>query len=239
VNKVQYLDQSGLTGPSKRLWANCPIADMMIDPNVGFHFFDDFLEGPAAAAATATHGWVVTEITSGDIEDAGILGGGLLLTGDTADGDGIQMQGTESWKPTANKRIWFEARVKVSDADDCDFVVGLADVDSTLVASNPNDICAFIITEGSANITFRVDDDGSNVAVDTGADAADDTWVKLGFLIDGTSTVTPYINGVAYTAKAVTSGIPDALLAASIGFLTGAAAEKTATVDWIRVAMER
>ncbi len=41
LNKVNYRGQV-VSGPSYDLWSDCPVAEMMQDPNVGLHHFDNF-----------------------------------------------------------------------------------------------------------------------------------------------------------------------------------------------------
>jgi len=76
--------------------------------------------------------------TKGSIAGDATAQGGVLTvtsaTGDSAD-DGINAQLKNCmFKPAAGVKIWFEARVKMSDATQ-QYFIGLAGVDTTLIAS--------------------------------------------------------------------------------------------------------
>jgi len=121
----------------------------------------------------------------------------------------------------------------MNEATQSDFVVGLATTDTTLIASNPDDLVAFEKHDGDANIDFVTRTNGAETATDTGVDVVNNTAVVLEFYWDGDDTVYAYVNGVqkaAHTANLC----QDEELTPSIAFLTGEALSHTMTVDWVR-----
>ena len=44
VNTVFHKGDNDGAGPSPKIWGNCPMGDMLQNPNVGYHFFDDFMD---------------------------------------------------------------------------------------------------------------------------------------------------------------------------------------------------
>lgn len=202
-------------------------------------YMNDFLVAQDYAAAD----WVITttEAGSGDATEAlaaDELNGALLLTNDNADNDLDALQSTEEcWKPTVGKNLWFEAKVKVSDADDVDMLIGLAITDTTVLdASNRIN---FRLAEGSASILCQADSTAdSAVSLASGVSAADDTYVVLGFHWDGKNKVDYYVN--RSLVQTTTSGIPTAEnLAISMHIQNGDAAADTMTIDYIYVCQER
>lgn len=128
VNKVDYKGNlSGADtdrGPSRNLWADCPIADIQEDPSIGILFFDDFLDFgiPATQTSEINLGrYKVYNTGSGQvISDAmphsttpGVIGGIVSMLCDT-DGD-ASVIGTQACPflltTTQKGKLWFEARV--------------------------------------------------------------------------------------------------------------------------------
>jgi hypothetical protein len=212
--------------------------------------FDHFCPG-FYTSTTAYPGFTVTQNDAGTLGMDDAVGGWLKLIGGSGDGDGIQMQSAgEMFKPAANKDIWFEASIKITDADDLDWMVGLAvhDTDVFLLTSatsgsgagagdtdygDPASMIVFRGDDGDANIDFQVRSGGTGAQTDTTVDVANATAIRVGFHVDGVSTVTPYINGTAYTA--VTSNIPTTELAITFAMSNGGTtANNVLALDWYR-----
>ena len=167
---------------------------------------------------------------------AGTTRGGVLdITSGSNDGAGIQAQhASVSWLPAADKHLWFECRVTLADADDIDWMVGLAATDTNVFSTDPAELIVFRGDDGDANIDFQVRNGGTGAQADTTVDTANTTAVRLGFYVSGATTVTPYINGTAYTA--VTTNIPTTAMRLTFGCLGGATtATNTLGLDWYRV----
>src|SRR5690606_9249312 len=108
------------------------------DPNVGYWYFNDFLEGPADG--TTMDGWAVTEATNGTIKTLDYVGGAIELDSDTSttDDHGIEAQcNQECWKPAEGKDLWFEARVRcqLGSTGGNNYMIGLSTTDTSLIAS--------------------------------------------------------------------------------------------------------
>jgi hypothetical protein len=200
-------------------------------------FLEDFVGTPFASADTPA-AWTVTLVEGGAGESTVALadgaGGLLLITTDAAENDGVNMQVTkEAFKLASGKPCYFGIRLKVSEATQSDFLVGLCITDTDLLGGVTDGVY-FDKVDGSTDINFTLEKNGTET---TSASAvgtcADDTYVILEFFFDGTN-VDAYVDGALQTRLAVTNLPDDEELTPSIHFLTGAAAAETMTVDWIR-----
>ncbi len=189
-------------------------------------------------STTAYAGYTVTALVAGTLVMKDAVGGVLELTGG-ASTQGIQMQSDgEIYLPAANKDIFFEATVEAEDADDLDWMVGLAKTDTDIFTTDPAALIVFRGLDASANIDFQVRDSGTGATTDTGTDLVNGTQIRLGFWVKGTTSVTPYINGVAQTP--VTANIPTEELAITFGMQNGATtANQALGVDWYGVSQTR
>lgn len=213
-----------------------PFADALCARDY-YGYFSHF--SPAGIYDTTTWpGWTVSVITAtstGTLVEASGVGGWLALTSGTHDGAGIQAQQNNlSYLPAAGKHIWFEAEIKIADADDMDWMVGLASTDTNVFSTDPTELIVFRGDDGDLNIDFQVRNGGTGAAADTTYDTANGTAVRLGFFVNGVTSVTPYINGTALTA--VTSNLPTAVTRVTLGALGGASTgSNTCSVNWLRI----
>ena len=168
----------------------------------------------------------------------------------TTENDGASIQGKHeifSLPTTAGDSIWFETRIKTSDADQMDILVGLTETFATnpenaLASSN---IIGFLLADGSAVIS-GVTESGDTATVTTFSDTtkstlADDTFVTLGFkATKGTSTDTVrfYINRQEVGASQ--TNIPTANLKLCAMSVSGTASgTQVTTLDYIMAAQDR
>lgn len=200
-------------------------------------YFNDFLENNDFL----TTDWVITttEAGAGDASEALAADeacGALLITNDAADNDADHLQMTEeNWRLTAGKKLWFETRIKVSDADQCDMFIGLGITDTTPLVTS--DRVGFQIDDGSATIRALCEKDATETTGTAGT-AADATYVKLGFYYDGAGSVKFFVDRSLVVTH--TTNIPDdENLCVSFCIVNGEAVAKTLTVDYIYVAQER
>lgn len=145
--KTQYIDAVPDTTayPTKAIWADCPVVEMIADPSKGIHFYDEFLNCPVTGAgASGTIGLspgfgyvfygdtgVVMRAESSATEGAG---NALTVSGNDADNDeGIMSLGSPAFMVsdtggTAGK-LWFEARIKKASVanNGVSQFIGLAD----------------------------------------------------------------------------------------------------------------
>lgn len=205
-------------------------------------WFDDFHNFEADQ-------WVITttEAGAGDATEviANAVNGILLITNDAADDDAdfFQWSGDdaagaiENWKFIAGKKLWFEARFKVSDATQSDFVMGLQITDTTPLAVT--DGVYFRKDDGDANLDFVVIKDSTATTQTAFSTASNDTFMQLGFYYDGASAIEVYKDGVKLATSVTTNLVDDEELTISFGIQNGEAVAKTMSIDYIGVWAQR
>ena len=227
-----------LRGLSANIWSQTPLAQInsgAIDE--GFGFIDDYLsfndEGP----------WVVSNATTGTAVLADAKGGVLFMdSGAASDDQGVQIQyggatGADSFIPNANSKIYFEARLKLTTigAGTFDFFLGLSETDASIITGSANTSSDYI---GIQSITADLlailvtENDGSLTAGGTAHTFVDGTYVKLGFVVDGVSSITPYVNGVAGD-KITTNIAVTKPMTPSVVVQSAATTRTTGSVDWL------
>ena len=183
--------------------------------------------------------WTVTETqasatqakTDGD-------GGLLLLTNSAADDDLVALQKVgESFRFESGKKLWFEARFKVSDATQSDVVVGLQITDTSPL--DVTDGVFFIKADGSTSVSLLVEKNNTATTTSSVATLANDTFITLSFYYDGVSQIQYAVNGVVQGASVTTNLPDDEDMTVSFAIQNGEAVAKTMTVDYIFVAKER
>lgn len=237
-------------GPSPLIWDDCPLFEMMLDPTVGYCYFDDFMGQTIDPGATASNGgWTVTRLTGGTIGSVIGAGGELHIAAAATIDQGIQAQLLNCCViPTAAKTIWFEARVQVSHIDNLIFV-GLASSDATLIASgvldetNPSAI-GFFTDQNSTSTKYGTitEKAGNNdTTEDIAVGLAANTWAKVGFKVTGITKIEFFYNGVLVETGETTASIADAVeMALSLVCQNQDGANvNTLKVDWVRVAQLR
>jgi hypothetical protein len=212
------------------------------DPTALHVWFDDFDDFAMAD-------WVVTttEAGAGSATEAvsNADGGVLLITNDAADDDAdfFQYSGrdasatVETFKFIAGKKLWFKARMKVSDATQSDFVMGLQITDTTPLAVT--DGVYFRKDDGDANLDFVVIKDSVATTQTAASTVANDTWFTCGFYYDGVSTIFVFKDDQRIAKSGVTTLVDDEELTISFGIQNGEAVAKTMSIDYIFVAKER
>lgn len=211
------------------------------DPTKAHVFFDDF-------DSYAAGDWVITTTEAGGgsaseaLEDAD--GGVLVITNDAADDDNDFLQwaggagnAIEAWKFEATKKLWFKARVKLSDATQSDFVIGLQITDTSPLAVS--DGVYLQSDDGDANLDCHVTKDSTSTSSAAASTLSDDTWCTLGFFYNGSDEVVFYKDDSKIASLATTNLPDDEELAISFGLQNGAAAAKILRLDYLFVAKER
>jgi hypothetical protein len=200
-------------------------------PTTAHEYFDDFDTYTAAD-------WTVTEVGVATQALADEDGGVLLITNAGVDNDSSFSQKIgESFLMETGKQAWFEARLKVSDATQSDWVMGLQITDTTPL--DVTDGIFFRKDDGDTNIDLVVEKDDTateSLAIGTNAD---DTYVRVGFYYNGNDAVIGFIDGVAQASLATTNLPDDEVLTISFGVQNGETAAKTMSVDYIFAAKER
>lgn len=175
------------------------------------------------------------------IESDSHLGTLKLSSAATTDDDGALAQSIQEFVlPTSGKRFALRAKVKLADADQMDFFFGL----SQKAATNPENILAasnrigFQINDGDASILCKSEAADLETSKDSEQDAADATYVELGFHYNGAGTVSFEVNGSG--VGAISSNIPATELAIALFHLSGdASGTKTSIYDFVEIAVER
>ena len=202
---------------------------------------------------TATVGGYAEVSDGGTI--ANIDGNGGILSiacGGTAENESYVSSLTEVFKFQTDKNGFFEARVKLTEAntDEANIIVGLSD---TVGADSLLDADAGPMASYDGAVFFKVGGGGvvwqfessnagtqdTEVSVGAFTDAA---WHTLGFRYefkDGvTATITPYVNGVAGTPVTLTiSGLEEMHLL--MGVKAGSSNAETLLVDYIYYTQDR
>jgi hypothetical protein len=199
-------------------------------------YFNDFLVSQNYAAAD----WVVTETTAGATQGiaADELNGALALVTEANDNDINQLQSAEEWiKLSSGKRVWFESKLKLSDATQTDLFIGFATTDTTIIAGTTDSV-GFRKSDGSAAVESLTEDNTTETSTASVVTMADNTYVTLGFYWDGKSRVQFFVNRAL--AATHTANIEQTnKLALTVTLQNGEAGAKTLTVDYLYVAMER
>jgi hypothetical protein len=210
-----------------------PFADLTMPAPTKFHtYYEDFDYYVAA-------NWTVTETQAGATQALTDGDGGLLLiTNTAADDDLVSLQKVgESYRFASGKELFFEARLKVSDATQSDVVIGLQITDTTPL--DVSDGVFFIKADGSTSVSLLVEKNGTATTTSSVATMANDTFISLGFYYDGASSIQYSVNGVV-KGTSVTTNLPDDEdMTVTIALQNGEAVAKTMTVDYVFVAKER
>jgi len=236
---VSYQGANSGRGLSPGLWAKQP-RDFQ-DLNVGFGIQDDFL------TFDDENKWVLTQATAGTAAlDVAAKGGVLLLdSASSTNNQGVQVQlggaaGASSFIPSATSKIYYEARIKAADigSTTCQVFAGLAIVDTSVFASAANSTANHIGYEAinSTAVGIHSEKAGTRSSTASAHTLVDDTYVKLGFVVDGLTSVTPFVNGVAKTA--ITTNIPIVALTPSFVCHSSGTTDPILHVDWVSVYQE-
>jgi hypothetical protein len=195
-------------GPATGMWATAPS-----EADVRWHqhahkFFDDFKTLDTTATTGLWTPFVVGTGTTAPSDDVG--GGGLVMTCQATTDDACEQIILKSapFLLAAGKTLWYETCLKLTGDAESEVSFGLASVgeDLTAVADVlPADGISISNQDTSLANALTCSKSGT----DTGAVAAintmvSGTYVTYGFLVDGVTSVTPYIDGVAGTAATAT-----------------------------------
>ena len=198
----------------------------------GWGVEEDFIGG-------GTPNWILTasETASEAFTFAAAGGKGGLAVLDTGTGGAatetaeVQIDGA-AFQPTAGASIYFGALLK-TDVVTGKLFVGLATEDTALTDGSS-------VLQVTSHIGFWFN--GANVELtatgatntDTGIDVVADQFIKLEFVVSGTGSVMPFVNGVQYPSAKLTT-LPATLMTPSLAKVLGATEDnKLTTVDWIK-----
>lgn len=207
----------------------------MMDPTKWQISWHDFIEPPLAAQ------WTLTAVSAGTGTSAfstpDVAGGIALMTGAANENDGLWAETLgESFLMLANKKAFVKARLKVSDATQSDWVMGLHSSSTTPLSAAMRFL--FKSEDGAATVEFNVDDNTTDTDSGTLHTMVDDTFVVLAAYWDGIDKIRCYVNG-ALTETISSSAIPGAEMGVGFGYIAGAAGVDTASFDYLLVINER
>ncbi len=208
--RVSVYDPSLSTGYSTSLWRTCPLWEYLFDPYIGtlldeqWHSYD---------AAATTGDYVLTQATQGTAAISTAAPGVLELDSNSATStQGATLQHNKAvFIPAAGKHIWAEFKFKIVDTfDKVELFVGLSELDTTLVASSANSSANHIgwqcVTDDGV-LLFSAEKATAG-ATKAAATIAEDTYIRLGFYVNGVTEVEQYVNGVLTGTNHVTANIP-------------------------------
>lgn len=243
-----------LRGLSPNIFSQAPLAELAVGGvSEGFGILDDFLSTTIAVAesggaadgsdAAQVGQWLLTQASAGTaLQDPAAKGGVLLLdSNSTTNNEGAQIQlggngiAAASFIPNANAKIYYEARIKLADIGSTTVQVfaGLSEVDSSLFASAANSSGNHVGFEAINSTAMGIHSEKATARSSTAAvhTVVDGTYVKVGFVIDGLTKITPYVNGVAKAA--ITTNIPIVAMTPSFVCHSSGTTDPIMHIDWV------
>ena len=221
--------------------------DVLSKSNGVIEYFNDFFEFDNVAKFDDT-----VSDAGGSIGSTDAHGGVLsIATVNTDNAESYVSSKSAVFKFQTNKKLYFETKIKLTEAatDTANWIVGLSD---TVAADSLKDDgggpmdsydgVVFFKVDGTMKIQFETSNAGTQVTDANVANFVSATDYTLGFLYDYndgvTAKVTPFVNGVAGTAKALDiAGLEEMHIL--LGAKTGGAHKATLLVDYVMVLAER
>lgn len=244
--QIGFSNQQNLSTPGAgtSLWNQAPVLEALTNPTAYILRREDFFSYTTAQAGFATAG------TSATVAIDHLPGGVVKLTTTNSDnGEAYLIGAQDEWLFAANKPLWFEAKLAVTEANtnDADWMIGLMDLAAAACIQDNGagplasfDGCVFYKLEETMSVKFLV----SNAATQSTATTVKTTYVsgtyyRLGFVFDPndgtTGIITPWFDGVAQTSHNILlSGLTDEM---QIVFGVKASSSNTEImrVDWVQV----
>jgi hypothetical protein len=210
-----------------------------LDPTTYATVFKDFHNYLASE-------WTVT-VSTGSVAATAENNGAILITTANVDEDIAQIQmAPATFLPAVGREIFFKARLKIANALLTDLYVGLAVVDTTLIANSVIDITDGIgffkaATDNFFTVYSRKDTSTGSTSKSNVGTITANTYFTIGFYYNGVNEVSYMFNDVIVGSLPVTTAyLPDTILTPSIGVgQEGVAGAATATVDYIFAAQSR
>ena len=222
-------------GANYRALREMPIS---INPDF-FEISDDFV----GIVFNSTNDWTVVKDSGATVAlVADAVGGELALTSAaTTDNDGASIQGNEIFAVAADKNIYFQTRIKCTDADQTDLCAGLSvnfasDPENMLTAA---DRIVFQVDDGSASILCKTEKDGTETSTDSGIDLVDATYILLAFSVNGTGAVKFYINSTLVATHGTNIPDDENMTVAAMSLSGNATGTRITTLDYIIAAETR
>lgn len=210
TRRVSVYDSVLNSGYSANLWKTCPFQEYLHDPMIGF-MLDERWHSYNAAATTGDY--VLTQATTGAAAISTAAPGVLELDSNSSTStQGATLQHNKAaFIPAAGKHIWAEFKIKVVDTFDfVELFVGLSELDTTLIATSANSSANHIgwqcVTDNGV-LLFSAEKAGAG-ATKAAATLVEDTYIRLGFYVNGVTEIEQYINGVKTGTNHAAANIP-------------------------------
>ena len=222
-----FYDQERSSDWSTGLWRTCPLLEHMFDHSIGKLWQEDW----NTYDNTATTGdYLLSQATTGEGAISATVPGSFALDSNSAtQGQGANLQQIKSYfVPAAGKHIWAEFNIAIEDTfDDCELFIGLSVADTTIIVSQVNTSIDHIGWQCVTNNGVLLFTSEKNTAGDTSAAATltENANIKLGFYVDGITSVQQFINGVATGTAHATANVPIGGLIPSAVCQTGGTAD--------------
>ncbi len=240
------------------LWNNIPFPVIRNNPGLGFAYFNDFNGVHTGTTTTGIGGEIALTAIAGTptILAADLHGGGVVCTAAAAtDTHGFIANPGSSGSasptggcitPAVGRQIAFEILIKqtLQTSTLGSSFIGLATQATGMTTTGALTAADYIGFQclDSASLKFTYLNQGATLYADAALIAVvkTDRWYRLGFLIDGLTSVTPYVNGTKLTpiVATATKSLPDAIMNATFQVVSGGGTGTPAcTVDWLRYAV--
>jgi len=236
MQKVDYRDYNDGLGRSAEMWADCPIADIMVDSNVGVFIEDDFLNFSQHISDQDTQqyaSYIDTGVTIKQLATAANFGQ-IEIAGNDADNDeGVLAThgpiGTISDTAASAYKLWFETRVaKASITDEyLGMFVGLGFDDGNAVplskticlTDDEAELGAFsyigfhvdLSDADALDFTYKAAGQTAVVTLAAAQTMAASTFYKVGFKYDpdaeAAKRIKIYVDGVEQTTYVTATNI--------------------------------
>lgn len=210
--RISYYDPTLSTSyASSDLWRTCPLLEYLHDQSIGYYLDERWVSYNAAAT---TGDYILTQSTTGSAAMSTTMPGVLSIdSGSTTVVQGANVQRAKSaFIPAAGKHIWAEFRVKFTGVGNLNVetAIGLFELDTTVIAasavSTANGIGWTSVTDDGV-LLFDCEKATAS-ATRAATTIVSDTWVKLGFYVNGVTEIEQYINGVLTGTNTATANIP-------------------------------
>lgn len=237
TRRVSHYDPVLSSNYASNMWRDCPLLEYLHDPSIGIYLNEPFTSYDAAAT---TGDWILTQAVTGaaamSTTESGVL---EIDSNSTTATQGANLQRAKTmFIPAAGKDIWFEVTAKVTDTfDKAELFLGLSELDTTLIATSANSSANHIgwqcvTDDGVLLFTGEKAGAGATRAAVTIAEA---TYVKLGFKVNGVTSVQQYINGVETGTATATANIPIVALYPSFVCQSGGTNDPILSIHSLRV----
>lgn len=235
-------------GQSPRLWQHLPSpAACMENYGLGTVFQDNFTRLMSGTSGVRRYTHTAQGSGTFALDDA-VYGVALATAGATTQAQGINVQAYggstgEIFLPSTSTVLAFEARIKVATftaaSTGPEFFLGLAEIDTAVISGSAVDVSNAIGWSSITNdgVLLFYGEKAGTPDTNTGTSLADDTWIRLGFLIEvqsGVLTAKQFVNGVQQVASTdlAAANIPLAAMVPTLVCQADGTINPVLHIDW-------